>query len=121
MFSAGNFTASAGTWTVDSGDVITYAYTVVGKTMTLTWAIQSTDVSAGSVLRLAIPGGYTAAREAYGVYRATDAGAAAVAAVCNVLASGTYVQLFATMGGTAWTITAGDNTNTQGTLTFEVQ
>lgn len=119
-YAAGNFTASSGTWTVDSGDQLTYAYTLVGKTMTLSWAIQTTDVSAGAVLRLAIPGSNTAAQTMYGIHRATDAGGTPVAALCRVLASGTYVELYADMNAGNWTITAADNTTTQGQITFEI-
>lgn len=120
-YAAGNFTASAGTWTVDSGDQTTYAYTLVGKTMTLAWVILTTDVSNASVLRLAIPGGFAAARAMYGVHRASDNGGASTAAVCLVNASGTYVELYPDMVGNNWTVTAADNTSTQGIFVFEVQ
>ena len=36
-YSAGNFAATTGNWTVDAGDVETYAYALVGRTMTFTW------------------------------------------------------------------------------------
>jgi hypothetical protein len=93
----------------------------VGKTLTLVWDLSATSVSAGAVLRLAIPGGYVAARSTYGVHRAGDAGAATVAAICRVNAAGTYVELFPTAAGGTWAVTAGNNTSTQGQITFEVQ
>jgi len=119
-YAAGNFTASAGAWTVDAGDQQTYSFSLVGTTMTLAWSIISSDVSAGSVLRLAIPGGLTAAQIAYGTYRVSDAGAAHVIGLCRVLAGDAYVELYPTAAGGAFAITAADNTQVQGTFTFEV-
>jgi predicted RecA/RadA family phage recombinase len=47
-FSAGNFTASGTTtWTVGSGDVTTYSYMLVGKTLTVSWLLATTTVGAG--------------------------------------------------------------------------
>ncbi len=119
---AGNFTASAGSWTVDSGDQSLYRYTLVGKTMTLAWAIINTDVSAASVLHLAIPDGFTAAATIDGTYLARDAGGAAVFATCRTVSGQGYIELFPTPGtGGTWTITAADNTTVVGHHTFEVQ
>lgn len=63
-YSAANFTANAGTWTVDAGDVVTYAYTLVGKTMWLNFYLSATSVVAPlpAELRIALPGGATAAQ-----------------------------------------------------------
>ncbi len=62
-YAAGNFTASAGTWTVDSGDVTTYAYALDGQKMTVAFYINNTDVSnAGAVLRIKIPDSKTATK-----------------------------------------------------------
>ena len=62
-YSAANFTANAGTWTVDAGDMQTCAYTLVGKTMWLSFYLTATSVVAPlpSELRIALPGGVTAA------------------------------------------------------------
>ena len=120
-FFAGDFTASAGTWTVDAGDVTTYAYTVVGKTMHLAFNIGGTDVSAGAFLKLAIPGGFVAAKEMRATYQAIDAGAAAAVGLAQVTAGGTVVNLFATIAAGNFAITAGDNTTVVGEIFFEVQ
>lgn len=120
-YNAANFTASSGNWTVDAGDQLVYKYTLVGKTMTLAWSIANTDVSAGSILRLAIPGGFTAASNASGVHEARDSGAAAVLATCRAASGQAYIELYPSAGtaGT-WTITAADNTTSLGTFTFEI-
>jgi len=53
--------AGGGTWTVEGGDVVTYQYCVIGKTMFVNFYIGSTTV-AGVVteLRFDIPAGFTA-------------------------------------------------------------
>lgn len=73
-FSASNFTVAGGTsptWTVNSGNVAAYYYTVVGKQMTMTVFIQNagtawTMTGSPTQLKFAIPGGFTAARDAVG-------------------------------------------------------
>ena len=116
-----NFTASAGTWGVDNADQVTYAYTVIGKTMTLTWHIKQTDVSNAATLRLAIPGGFLAARQASGACRALDNGGAIVASACEVTAGVAYVTLYADVNSNNFSVTSSDNTYVFGTFTFEVQ
>jgi len=44
-FSAANFTASAGTWTVDAGDVLTDMYRLSGRTLHWQFAVATTSVS----------------------------------------------------------------------------
>ena len=52
------------TWTVSAANVETYAYTVVGKTMTITWSIAASAIAGrmDKCLRLAIPDGYVPSR-----------------------------------------------------------
>ncbi len=62
-FTAGDFTAASGNWTVASGDLTTFAYMLIGKTMIVTIQVATSTVSATpSDLRILIPGGKTAAR-----------------------------------------------------------
>ena len=57
-FSAGNFTASTGTWTVASGDVLRNRYQIINKTLFWQLYITTTDVSSTPAsLRIAIPSG----------------------------------------------------------------
>jgi hypothetical protein len=121
-FNAADFTASTGNWTVDSADAITYASSIVGKTMTVAFEIVSTDVSATPTeLQLVIPGGFTAAKKVRNPVIVSDAGGAAVISYAQVAASGTVISVFPTVNGGNWTLTAGDNTAVIGTITFEVQ
>ncbi len=59
---AGHFSGSGGmTWTVVPENVQTYAYTLVGKSMTLSWVIAGSMIAgqADKALQLTIPDGYT--------------------------------------------------------------
>jgi len=58
-FNAADFTASVGTWTVEAADIITFRYTLIGKTMIVSLYIQTTAISgAPTELRIKIPAGY---------------------------------------------------------------
>jgi Pectate lyase superfamily protein len=60
-FSSERFYGSGGMrWTVRPGDVQTFAYTLVGKTMTLSWLISGSQLSgpADRLLHIAVPDGY---------------------------------------------------------------
>jgi hypothetical protein len=66
-YNAGNFSAWAGSWTVSSGSVITYHYTLIGKTLIVNFDLQNTSVDvATTALQLALPAGTTAAKRAEG-------------------------------------------------------
>jgi hypothetical protein len=57
-YSAGNFTASTGSWTVDSGDVLLNRYQIINKILFWQIALTTTSVSATPTsLRIAIPSG----------------------------------------------------------------
>jgi len=64
-FDAGNFTASgAMTWTVEAADVVTYAYTISGKVMVISFNIAVTTVAGtpSDELHIAIPAGKTSTK-----------------------------------------------------------
>lgn len=119
-YSAGDYTASSGTWTVDSGDVTTLAYHKIGKRMTVSFIIENTDVSATPTsLRITIPGGFTASKEMRAIVQAIDAAGTPAAGMAQVTASGTTINLFKDTSGAAWTATSSDNTTIRGQITFE--
>ncbi len=121
-YSAANFTASAGTWTVDSADQSVFTYMQIGKTMWVDFIILGTDVSnAGVSLRITVPGGYTVAHSSRQMIRVTDAGAAQVVSYALMTAGTTYIECFATVASGGFAITAGDNTNVAGCVVLEVQ
>ena len=116
-YSAGNFTADSGTWTVDSGDQTTLRYHKIGKRMTVAFTIASTDVSTTpTTLSITIPGGFTAsARMDIPVYF-SDAGTAAIG-LAFVEASGTVINIRKVTG--TFSATSSDNTAVFGQITFE--
>ena len=119
-FAAGDYTASTGSWTVDSGDVTTCAYLLEGRKLTVAWVISGTDVSATPTsLQRAIPGGFTSALTATHSCHATDAGGTQESGSLVVTASGTLL-LFRLQDGTAWATTSSDNTGTSGTANISV-
>jgi hypothetical protein len=83
-YAGGDYTASSGTWTVDSGDVVTCAYRLSGRTLTWQIYLVTTSVSAtpGSLTR-ALPAGFTVGTrsDAGAVWRAINGAAAAAAGV----------------------------------------
>jgi len=121
-YSAGNFTASAGNWTVDSGDVDTLCYQLDGNTMTVAFSIKETDVSSTpQSLNIAIPNNRVSARLIRNALAmATDAGTAVNTGFARVTAGGTTIQIFKDSSSTVWTATSSDNTLVSGEITFMV-
>ena len=122
-FAAGNFTGATDmTWTVDEADVLTYAYYLKGRTISVAVQVQTSDVGGtpNANLQAAIPGGFTAAKGTHSVGVAIDAGAANVFGRITVAASATVIQFKNSAGSTAWTGTTSDNTGVFGEITFEV-
>lgn len=120
-FAAGNFTAQSGNWTLASGDQITLAYQMVGKTMTLAWYLVATTVSATpQYLKIAIPGGFTAARRITNVHSYQDNGGTFTNGPCFVDATEAFVRLYLADFGVSNWATATDATASVGQITFEV-
>lgn len=118
-YSAGDYTASTGNWTVDSGDVVTYAYKFTGNTMTVAFAIATSDVSATpATLRIAIPASKTATKTITTTGHGQDAGGGNEVLILSVAAGGTVITIGRLSGN--WTATSSDNTNVNGEITFEV-
>jgi hypothetical protein len=118
-YSSGNFTASSGAWTVDSGDQITFAYTIVGETMHLKYYFATTSISATPVaLIIPIPDGYQAAnRRVVNTFFAVDAGVRYVG-VAEVLANGTVVSFYK-LDGSTWSVST-DTAYVIGELTIPI-
>lgn len=120
-YSAGDYTASSGSWTVDSGDVKTNRYMQIGKTVFWQISIDSTDVSATpTTLRVAIPGSLTQAAVAYGGgCGVTNDTGGSVNVVWDILSAVPgYVTL--TRRDPPWQATSGDNTGVTCLITFEI-
>jgi len=98
-YSAANFTAVGGTWTVDAGDVNTYGYVLTGKTMTVAFHVSTTSVAGPATqLVVTIPGGF----------RSAGTAVTAAASFGNTTQSGTSYALLQANGST---ISCGLNTS----------
>jgi len=59
VYASGDYTCDVGTWTVDAGDLSTYKYYILGKSMVVAITIVSSTLSSiPSMLYVALPGGY---------------------------------------------------------------
>jgi hypothetical protein len=125
-YAAGDFTGSGGmTWTVDVGDVLTFEYTLIGKTMIVVFALGTTSVTApvGTDLQIKIPAAQVSAKTVVGgTLRVSDNGSVGELGVCVVAAGGTNILLRRSplIAVPNWTA-AVNNTTVQGIVAFEVQ
>lgn len=115
-FNAADFTSDTGSWTVEAGDSLAYAYTLVGKTMIFSASLYPTATTGTPLeLRVKIPGGKTGAKNQMAGCITMDNGVLMPAFV-ESLGSTTYVRV-RRADNAAWT-------SGQGvffTLPFEVQ
>lgn len=120
-FNAAHYTADGGgSWTVASGDVTTFAYSLVGKIMVISFWWSTTSVVGGvgvNVLSVVLPGSVTAAKTMGAPVTISDAGAAMETGRCYVLASGTALN-FTRAAATAWS-NATNNTEIYGQIVIE--
>jgi hypothetical protein len=117
----GNFTSDVGSWTVAAagGDVTTYVYTLIGKTMILAFWIQTSTVAGTPAqLRIAVPGGHTIFRNWTAVAWGQD-GATEMVVQVNAEHGLTYLKLFPTPGQATWS-NATNTTAVQGQIAFEI-
>jgi len=122
-YSAGTFTAAGGgSWGVsDAADQATLAYTIIGKTMIVTYRILTTDVTGTvSALNIAIPASKVAAKAMPApVARLLDAGVES-RAFAQVTAGGSVIAI-SRQDAANFTVTSGDNTSVSGQIIFEIQ
>lgn len=114
-FAAGNFTADSGNWTLASGDQINFQYSLLGKLMYVTWALQTTTVSATPVyLKIALPAGKTLAARSDGTHAFLDNGTQGIG---YVLANSgeTFIRLYTGVALNTWA-TATDTTASGGNI-----
>ena len=119
-FNAANFTGSGGmTWTVAGGNVGTYAYTIVGKTMTVAFGLTATTVGGtpGTSLFNAIPGGNTATKQVNGTFYGLDNLVRQMGWL--VVAAGSQVISLNKVDASVWTASTGQ-TYAWGEITFEI-
>ena len=119
-YSAGNFTAGGSmTWTVDIGDITTYAYQIIGKTMTVVFFITATTVAGTPAINLiiAVPASKVATKTISNTLYYSDNGTIG-AGLVSITAAGTSINLYKS-GFSNWT-GATNTTAVYGELTFEI-
>lgn len=120
-FSAGNFTAdSSMTWTVAIGDVTTYAYIEIGKTMHISIVVSSTSVGGvvSQELRVAVPNSRTIPKTSWGSYILSNNGTYETGA-WTAAAGAAYIVFRRGPVGANWTAST-DNTSVLATVTIEI-
>lgn len=121
-YNAANFVGGGAlTWTVQVADQAVLKYTLIGKTMTVSFAIinSSTGGVADADLRITIPDGYLAANfEVGGVVRTSDAGAEDIG--WAYVSGGAWIGI-RKRGSANWSAAAVNNTLVEGMCTFEIQ
>lgn len=116
-FSAGDYTASTGNWTLTSGDVTFYKYWLRGRELTLAFRLDTTTVSATpNTLRLTLPLGFTTANtggnEFYQVGEMVNNGSGGLMLMGPSSGHNTQVYFYITPSA-SWA-TATDNTTVSG-------
>jgi len=117
-FSAGDYTANGSmTWTVAGGDVTTMAYIINGKTMTVSFAIDTTTVGGtpSTQLLIAIPASKTATKSMYAPCYISDNSTPSIG---FVIASGTSLTI-AKVDVSNYAAST-DATSVRGQITFEI-
>lgn len=101
-YASGDYTASAGNWTVDSGDVLYFYYTLVEDFMVVVFTIVTTSVSATpEKLKIKIPAGKTAVKRADNFGFASDNGGTSEPGTITVNDAGTTIDI-GLLDGTNW-------------------
>jgi hypothetical protein len=120
-YAAGDYTANAGTWTVDVSDVVTFAYRLSGRSLTVGFYLNTTSTGAGmgSDLQIKIPGGFVANQTLEMPTHTGDNNASAIG-LAVIASSGTQIIL-RKIDSSAWTSSVTNLTYVRGGLTFEVQ
>jgi hypothetical protein len=120
-YAAGNFAGSAGTWTVDAGDVGTYAYLLTGRNLKVWFALNTTSVAApGSGLNITLPAGFTSVggKTFLGMFIYNDNGGATTVGQSQIDPGATAIRLLK-FGFGNWTA-ATNTTGTFGLVDLEV-
>lgn len=104
-FSAGNFTASAGNWTLTSPDQVTFGYYLKGNELTLILTVIFSTVSASPTsLIVTIPNSWTSANINRGSILYLDGGVTTGNGLFSMTVGGTTISFFRDIiGATAWT------------------
>jgi hypothetical protein len=120
-YDTANYTSDVGTWVPSgAGNQTTYTYWVVGKMMFVAWVNAAATVTGTpAYLKLAIPGGFTAAKTISSTHHYDDNGGATTEGRAIVFAGETVIRLYKT-GSAVWANSV-NLTTTRGSVMFEIQ
>ena len=105
---------------MEAGDVTTYAYTIIGKMMTVAFSIRGSSIGGtpNRFLYIKTPGSKTAKKRIHGTLgRFLDNGAVTTGR-CMVVSGATYITIGKTDGSVLATST--NATDVEGQITFEI-
>jgi hypothetical protein len=118
-YAGGDFTATGGTWSVASGDVLTYAFARLGRMVTLAWWLNDTTIAgAPTELQILLPDSMLAQKSIRTLCELVDDGVPAVGVAW--VAAGNHQLHIKRLDGAALTVST-DNTDIRGVITFEVE
>jgi hypothetical protein len=120
-FSAGDFTGGgAQTWTVGSGDVVTFAWFLKDRSLFVTWYMNTTTVGGtpNPSLFIAVPNGFSWNQTSLQAMLYNDAGAGVNDGFAQATSAATTIQLLKNAGGN-WAA-ATDTTGQYGTIVGSV-
>lgn len=123
-FADADYTGSGGAdadWAVDSGDIVTAAYRLSGRTLGFMFGVgASTVANTPAHLRRTVPGGFTIAKSTRVLYDAQNNGGAFAAGLLKANASATVLEFYSTLNeATAW-VNGTNNNSVYGQVFVEV-
>ena len=118
-FSAGDFTATAGTWTVASGDVRNFGYYLSGRTVLILFTLVSTSVSANPATLLwdGLPTGLEPLLTSQNVTQVLDNGSKTSGIMAVIASSGQFQ--FERLDAATWAISS-DLTFVGGSTQYQI-
>ena len=105
-YNAGNFTASSGTWTVDSGDQTTFSFYLTCQCMMLLCVLTDTSLSlAANNLSIKLPNGYTINKISRGPFTFLQNSTAGTGMFSQAVASTVIICFTDAAAATSWIAT----------------
>jgi len=123
-FTAADYTTNTtAVWAPDAGDLRTFRYNLIGKTMTIVFSFVTTSITgtpAPSQIRFKIPGGYTVAYQTTGFAQVYDAASGGWQIGCATANQGANYIILAKINLTTTFTVVADGIYVYGEITFEV-